>query len=172
MTSLTPDEYHQLLRSFERESMHVEMRDSYGTETELPQMAKWAAGEPDDGEWLREYGDRVRADAAAGKRRRRAHVISEPLSDYHRWELAVVQPMIDAGDDLRWVPRRLVSSIAFPGNDFYLLDSRLVIFLHYSGNGRSVGFTTSTAPHDIELCRSAFDAVWMLGIPHHEYKTV
>ena len=28
------------------------MRDAYGTAVELPHMAKWAAGEPDDLEWL------------------------------------------------------------------------------------------------------------------------
>jgi len=148
MASLTEDEFHQAIRGFERESLHLEMRDSYGTEAELPQMARWAAGEPDDGEWLREYSSRVRADAATGKQRRRAHVVSEPLSDYHRWELSIAHYLVDAGDDLRWVPRRLVSSIAFPGNDFYLLDDRLVIFLHYAGNGTNVGYASSTDPDD------------------------
>jgi hypothetical protein len=171
MASLTEGEFHDLLRAFERESVHVEMRDSYGTEVELPKMARWAAGDADDGEWLREYCERVRADAVIGKRRRRAHVISEPLSDYHKWVMSMIQPMVDAGDDVRWVPRRLVSSLAFPGNDFYLLDDRLVIFLHYAGDGRNVAFTTSTDSHDIDLCRSAFEAVWPLGVPHGEYKT-
>jgi hypothetical protein len=32
--------------------IHLETRDAYGTETELPHMAKWRAGEPDDFEWL------------------------------------------------------------------------------------------------------------------------
>ena len=150
--------------------MHLEMRDSYGTETELPQMARWAAGEPDDLAWLRPYCDQVRANVAAGKIYRRAHVVSEPLSDYRRWSHSVVQPMVDAGDDIRWIPRRLVSSIAFPGNDFWMLDNRLVIFHHYAGNGTNIDFTTSTDPHDIELCRSSFEAVWPLGIPHNEYQ--
>src|SRR5882724_2119550 len=170
MASLTQREYHDALKRFDHQSRHVEMRDAYGTETELPQMARWAAGEPDDGEWLRPYCDAVRADAAAGRTRRRAHVVSEPLSDYHRWTHSIVGPMVDAGDDLRWVSRRLVSSIAFPGNDFYLLDDHLVVFLHYTGNGRNVDYVSSTDPHDIALCGAAFGAVWPLGIPHHEYK--
>lgn len=61
------------------------------------------------------------------------------------------------------------SSIAFPGNDFWMFDSRLVVFHHYAGNGASTDFTTSTDPADIELCTSAFDAVWKLAIPHADY---
>lgn len=77
--------------------------------------------------------------------------------------------MVDAGEDIRWVPRRTVSSIALPGNDFYLLDDRLVMFLIYAGNGLAVDRVTSTDPHDIQLCRSAFEAVWKLAIIHRDY---
>jgi hypothetical protein len=51
-----------------------------------------------------------------------------------------------------------------------MLDHRLVIFHHYSGNGKNIDFTTSTDSRDIELCSSAFDAAWAIGIPHREYK--
>jgi hypothetical protein len=78
--------------------------------------------------------------------------------------------MVNAGEDIRWVPRRLVSSVALPGNDFFMLDRRLVIFLHYAGSGLNTDFTTSTDPHDIALCGAAFDAVWQLGVQHSEYK--
>jgi hypothetical protein len=78
--------------------------------------------------------------------------------------------MVDAGEDIRWVPRRLVSSIALPGNDYYLLDGRLVVFLLYTGEGLSAGYQASTDEADIQLCRSAFDAVWGLAVPHRDYE--
>lgn len=78
--------------------------------------------------------------------------------------------MVEAGEDIRWVPRRLVSSIGLPGNDFYLFDDRLVVFLHYAGSGRGVDKVTSTDPHDIDLCRTAFDAVWPLATRHCHYQ--
>jgi hypothetical protein len=34
----------------------------------------------------------------------------------------------EAGEDIRWVPSRLVSAVATPGNDFYLFDGRLAVF--------------------------------------------
>jgi hypothetical protein len=170
MATLKLAEFEDTLRRFDHEAVHLEMRDSYGTITELPHMAKWAAGEPDDYAWFDDYTAQVRANVAAGKSYRRVHVVSEPLSDYQRWAYSLGWLHIQAGVDLRWVPRQLVSSIAFPGNDFWMLDNRLVIFHHYAGNGMNLEFTTSTDLHDVELCRSAFEAVWQLGIPHTEYK--
>jgi hypothetical protein len=172
VASITEEEFDRLLRRFERDSIHLETRDAYGTAIELPYMAKWAAGEPDDLEWLQDWCATVRGHVAAGRSVRRARIVSEPLSDYQRWSYSIAHPMVDAGEDIRWVPRRLVSSIALPGNDFYLLDDRLIVFLHYAGNGLAVDRVTSTEPADIHLCRSAFDAAWRLAITHRDFHPV
>ena len=157
---------------FAREALHLEMRDAYGTAVELPYMAKWASGEPDDLEWLQGWCAALREHVRAGRSIRRARVVSEPLSDYQRWSYSIAYPMVEAGEDIRWVPRRLVSSVALPGNDFYLFDDRLALFLLYSGNGLSVGMLSSSDPADLRLCRSAFEAVWKLSIRHREYAPV
>ncbi len=77
---------------------------------------------------------------------------------------------MEAGEDIRWVPRRRVSSVALPGNDFYLFDDRLAVFLLYAGNGLATGKLRSADPADLRLCRSAFEAAWELSIPHREYE--
>ena len=170
MVQISDQEFDDLLGSFERELVHLEMRDAYGTSVELPYMAKWAAGEPDDLEWLQGWCVALRGAVKAGKSVRRARIVSEPLSTYQRWSYSIAQPMVDAGEDIRWVPRRLVSSIAVPGNDFYLIDNRLVVFLTYTGNGLDAGKFTSIRPPDVELCRSSFEAIWPLAIRHSEYR--
>ncbi|MEO3853747.1 DUF6879 family protein [Acrocarpospora sp. B8E8] len=167
--SITDQEFAALLDAIESSAVHLEMRDAYGTETELPHMAKWAAREPDDLEWLEGWCSTLRQHAKAGRSVRRARIVSEPLSDYQRWSHSIAYPMVDAGEDIRWVPRRLVSSVPLPGNDFYLLDGERVIFLHYSGNGLIVDMTLSTDQGDVALCMDAFEAVWKLAIPHREY---
>ncbi|GAA1994553.1 hypothetical protein GCM10009754_87360 [Amycolatopsis minnesotensis] len=158
-----------MVRNFERKAEHLETRDAYGTAVELPHMARWLAGEPDDLAWLDNWCSAVRANVSAGKSIRRAKIVSEPLSDYQRWSHDIEYPIVDAGEEIGWIPRRLVSSIGIPGNDYYLLDDRLVIFLHYAGSGLNVDFVTSSDPVDIQLCRNAFEAVWKLSIPHHDY---
>ncbi len=80
--------------------------------------------------------------------------------------------MVEAGEDIRWVPRRLVSSVALPGNDFYMFDDQLIVFLIYTGNGVGTDKVISTSPADIRLCRNAFEAVWKLSVPHRDYQPV
>jgi hypothetical protein len=172
VTSISEAQFERLLVSFERDAIHLETRDAYGTAVELPYMAKWAADEPDDLAWLEGWCESLREHVKAGRSVRRARIVSEPLSDYQRWSYSIAQPMVDAGEDIRWVPRRLVSSLALPGNDYYLFDDRLAVFLIYAGNGLAVDRVASTDPDDLRLCRSAFEAVWQLAIPHRDYQPV
>lgn len=170
MPSIDGDEFDRLLRTFGSESLHLEMRDAYGTAVELPHLAAWAAGQADDLGWLSDWCTALRDHVRAGRSVRRARVVSEPLSDYQRWSWSIARPMVEAGEDIRWVPRRLVSSVAFPGNDFYLFDNRLVVFLLYAGSGLATDRLTSTDPDDVRLCRSAFEAAWKYAIPHDDYQ--
>jgi hypothetical protein len=173
VTPVTDEEFEQLLEAgFEREAVHLETRDAYGTEVQLPYLARWAAGEPDDLEWLGGWCATLRGHARARRSVRRARIVSEPLSDYQRWSRSIAGPMVQAGEDIRWVPRSRVSSIGMPGNDFYLFDDRLAVFLLYAGNGLAAGKVSSTDPADLRLCRSAFEAVWQLSVPHREYAAV
>ncbi len=170
MTPVTDDDFETLLTGFEHDSIHLETRDAYGTAVELPHMAKWAAGEPDDLGWLQGWCETLRKAVKAGKSVRRARIVSEPLSDYQCWSYSIAQPMVDAGEDIRWVPRRLLSSTALPGNDFYLFDARALVFLTYTGNGLDAGKFLSDERADIQLCQASFEAVWKLAIPHREYR--
>lgn len=146
------------------------MREAYGTAVELPQLAKWRAGEPDDLGWVASYAATVRGHVAAGRTIRRARIVSEPLCEYQRWSYSISHYLVDAGEQVGWVPRPLVSEIAMPGNDFWMFDDRLVVFLHYTGDGLNSDFTTSTDPEVITLCRAAFDSVWKVSTPHRDYR--
>ncbi|MEV6526661.1 DUF6879 family protein [Longispora sp. NPDC051575] len=172
MIAITDEQFGDLVAGFDDNFIHLETRDAYGTTVELPHMAKWAAGEHDDLEWLQDWCANLRRKRAAGKSMRRARIVSEPLSDYQRWSHSIAQPMVDAGEDIRWVPRRLVSSIAFPGNDFYVFDNRTVMFLIYAGSGLAAEKLVSTDPADVRLCLSAFEAAWKLAVPHRGYTPV
>jgi hypothetical protein len=48
MRTATYDELNELCRGITRSFVHLETRDSYGTEIESPHMAKWRRGERDD----------------------------------------------------------------------------------------------------------------------------
>jgi hypothetical protein len=76
---LSYDDFSALFPKVRHEALHLEMRDSYGTAVEIPHLAKWAAGEPDDLGWLQPWCTFVRNATAIGKVFRRARVVSEPL---------------------------------------------------------------------------------------------
>ncbi|MET7334277.1 DUF6879 family protein [Nonomuraea sp. NPDC005650] len=167
------EEFDALLTSFDRSAIHLETRDAYGTEIELPHMAKWAAGEPDNLEWLQGWCATLREHAAAGRTVRRARVVSEPLSDYQHWSHSIAHPMVEAGEDIRWVPRHLLTApgrvTMLPANDFYVFDNQLVVFLTYAGNGLMREMIGSRDPRDVTVCVDAFEAIWKLAIPHRDY---
>jgi hypothetical protein len=167
---ISNEEREVLFSTFQYEALHLEMRDTYGTQIERPHLDRWKTGEPDDLEWLQPWINLVRDATRAGKRFRRARIISEPVTDYIRWEHSDAHLFTDAGEDIRWVPRRLVSAVALPGNDFWLFDEKTAIFSIFAGSGLVVERQLWTDLDVIRLCKSAFEAAWPLGIPNSEYK--
>jgi hypothetical protein len=170
MESIPSEVLDGMFLSFEREALHLEMRDAYGTAVELPHLARWLAGEPDDTDWLQDWFALVRAGTAAGKVFRRARIVNEPVTDYQKWVLQDSHLYGEAGEDIRWIPRARVSTVALPGNDFWLFDDERLVFLIFAGNGLVVDRLLTTDQAAIRLCRSAFESVWQLSIPDREYR--
>jgi hypothetical protein len=171
---ITGEERDELLARCQREAIHLEMRDSYALSQEAKRFATFlatgtrdrAAEAPERQHW----SELVQRLTRAGKRVRRARIISEPASNYIRFEWAGTDVIVDAGEEVRWLPRRLASPIALPGNDFWLFDGDVVVFSVFSGEGEVVERQLTTETRALELCRAAFEAVWQLAVPHSEYR--
>ena len=137
-------------------------------------FSAWQAGQRIDRaarwpQWLH----LVSATVARGVTIRRARIVSEPVSEYVRYEYDVTDGLnIAAGEQVRWLARRHASNLAIPANDFWLFDSQLVQFNHFSGDGDWIDVEQTTAPATIEVCSLAFEAVWQRAIPHQQYRPV
>lgn len=165
------EDLNDLCRGIKKSFVHLETRDAYGTEVESPHMAKWRRGEPDDFAWLQWWLEMLRGHRAAGRTCRRARVVSEPVSDYHRWTLSHAEKFVEAGEDVRYVARPRLTTVALPGSgDFYVFDDAIVLFLHYAGNGTNASFETCDDPTLVQACREAFNAVWDQAIPVRDYR--
>ncbi|MFF8566827.1 DUF6879 family protein [Streptomyces albidoflavus] len=164
----------ELLDGAAQSAVHLEMRDVYGVGTEADDFARWQeTGERDTdpaSAYWRPWVDLVRRTVARGVTVRRARIVSEPVSAYIRYEHAGTVVNLGAGEDVRWLPRRQASDLALPGNDFWLIDSRVIRWNHFSGDGVSGGGEISQEPAVAKLCADAFDAVWARAVPHHAYK--
>ncbi|MFB7502856.1 DUF6879 family protein [Streptomyces broussonetiae] len=162
--------FEDLFRGCRESAVHLEMRDSYMKSD--PAYIDWIAGAAIDpaerwAEWLALVSE------ATGRRVkvRRARIVSEPVSNYIRFEHEVTDGLnIAAGEEVRWLPRRKATGIALPGNDFWLFDSSLLLVNHFDGEGEWLEPSLSTDPQELKRCAEAFEAVWGLGIPHGDYQ--
>ncbi|MGH3739234.1 MAG: DUF6879 family protein [Micromonosporaceae bacterium] len=171
MRPATLEDLDALTRGIKKSFVHLETRDAYGTETELPHLAKWRRGEPDDQQWLADYLSEVRGHVAAGRTCRRACVVSVPVSEYQRWTLSLVDAFLEAGEDNRYIPRPELINVMLPGSgDFYVFDDELVLFLHYMGDGTNAALETTDDPRIVETCRQAFESVWKSAKPLRDYR--
>jgi hypothetical protein len=124
---ITAEHRNELLANCVHEAVHLELRDSYAIHSEAQRFANFVAtgvydhagDAPDRAQWL----DLIRGLTASGRRVRRARVVSEPATAYIRFEWAGSDENIEAGEEISWLPRRLASPIALPGNDFWSLMS-------------------------------------------------
>jgi hypothetical protein len=171
MRQVSASELRELCSGIKRSFVHLETRDSYGTEVELPHMAKWRRGEPDDYVWLGWWLEMLRSHRQAGRTCRRARVVSEPVSDYQQWILSHIDLFIEAGEDIRYLARPSLKTVALPGSgDFYVFDHQLVLFLHYAGNGTNASFEITDDPQIVRVCEDAFEAVWGLAPSFRDYR--
>ncbi|EXU67636.1 MULTISPECIES: DUF6879 family protein [Streptomyces] len=171
--SLKARTFADLLAATRHSAVHLEMRDQYAVGDEAEDYAAFqdtgvANTDPSKSfwpEWLPLVTDAV----ARGVTMRRARIVSEPVTDYIRYEHAITVLNLRAGEDVRWLPRRHASDLALPGNDFWLLDGRLVQFNHFTGRGDWVGKEHTEDPEVAALCAAAFEAVWQRAVPHEKY---
>lgn len=161
--------FDELLSRCERLAVHLEMRDGYATAD--PGYVAWQDDHGIDPlDWYGVWLDLLRPVVARGVEVRRARIVSEPISEYVRFEYDITAALnLAAGEDVRWLPRRRTSDLALPGNDFWLFDDQVVMINHFAGDGESAGHEVSRDPGLINLCASSFAAVWERAIPHHEY---
>jgi hypothetical protein len=123
------------LQNFERSAFRLETLPEYNVPQEAEMVARFKRGEPvdlpDDHPWLK----RVRHHCRVGKVMRRVRVVTYPLTDYLRMEMAWYRKSVAAGEDIRITETRL-------SGDFWLFDDQTVVVLHYDSEGRFTGTTT------------------------------
>ncbi|AXK34474.1 hypothetical protein DVA86_19325 [Streptomyces armeniacus] len=169
MPSSAPS-FAELLGGCERSAVHLELRDSYAA---TDRFEAWKRGQrinwEDRESWWHPYDQLIADTVASGVVIRRARVVSEPVSEYVRWEHYVTHANVTAGEQVRWLPRRLATNIPLPGNDFWLFDDALLRVHHFSGDGAVVEDEITADPEAVKLCSAAFETVWERAIPHNRY---
>jgi hypothetical protein len=163
----------ELFSAVRHDAFHLELRDSYGNPLEDEPLVKWRAGVLDDRQYLQSWLAMVREVTSSGRGIRRLRVITEPITEYVRFEWDITPDNLAAGEDIRWLPRHLLpAGLVFPreGLDWWLFDDRLAAFGHFYDDGRVKGSEIVTDPRVVAQCVRVRDQLWPLAIRHSDYK--
>lgn len=153
-----------------RTAVHWELRDDYTPDSE--ELAAWHSGwrpDPADSEYREGYYADIAAMVARGVEIRRLRLVSEPVTEYVRYEHALTFANIDAGEQVRWLPRSSAAYLLVPALDGWIFDSELLLTHHWSGRGDLQARVVTQDPGVVKLYSEAFEALWPLGIPHRDY---
>jgi hypothetical protein len=171
---ITEEQRDAFFTSYQREAIHLEMRDVYATNIEADRFSRWMKGETldpqEEAEWWAPWFALMEANRKAGKTMRRLRIVSEPVTDYIRFEWLDTDRLVTTGEEVRWLPRQKASNLIMPVNDFWLFDGEVITFAHFSGDGHVLGHEMTRDQDIIARCRAAFDAAWEIGTPHGQYR--
>jgi hypothetical protein len=164
-------EFSELIADVDKSAVHLEMRDAYYSN---PRFEAWQQGERVDWNdrvsWWRPFHQRIADAVARGVSVRRARIVSEPVTDYLRWEHYQTRANVEAGEQVRWLPRRQGWDLLLPGSDFWIFDGSLMRVHHFSGDGNWVDNELCDDPALVERHAAAFEKIWERAIPHDQYE--
>jgi hypothetical protein len=152
-----------------KRAFHLEQRDAYNVAAEDEPFGRWLRGEPDDYAWHQDWLHFLHQATAADVAIQRVRLTSSPQTDYIRWGLCVSPLNIEAGEDIRYLPRHLADDITLPEEDYWLLDDHTLILSVFSADGRTGGFAREPSPELLRQCLVVRDQVWDRAIPYARY---
>lgn len=168
---LVGDEFGQLFRSFEHTVFRLEVRDRYDSSYENESLLKFLAGEKDDLSWMQDWLTMIRAATAAGKHFRRVRVVSLPLTDYSRFGVFCSQFTNEAGEDIRYLERDRADAEGLPNHDYWLFDSRKLVWMHFDDTDRFLGGEVIENPTVIVKHNYWRDAAWHRAVRRDDFAT-
>jgi hypothetical protein len=136
---LEGDDWRTFFDSYQREAFRLETLPIYRVNREREEFSKFlVTGKidmPDDEPWL----TRVRQFRETGRWIGRVHVIRRPLTDYLRYEFAVYERTVEAGEDVRILDLTDQPDPGLPTQDFWLFDDTAIVRMDYDPDGTQLG---------------------------------
>ncbi|WP_067571485.1 DUF6879 family protein [Nocardia acidivorans] len=161
-----PDLWPTLFRELKREAFHLEVRDEYHVPDEDTRIRAFLAGQP--APYTRTFWQDLMTETVnRGLSVSRVRVVTEPHSDYQRWLLSVTGFNVEAGEDIRYVPKNLAGTV--PPDDWWLMDGERVVYNLTDPTGIPAGLAVTEDPGIVAYCQGVRQRLWKLAIPYAEY---
>ncbi|MDA2809545.1 hypothetical protein O4J56_02735 [Nocardiopsis sp. RSe5-2] len=133
---MSVSEFREVFDSFEHQMFRLESLDHYIAENEREPLERFRAGLAQDPAWRRPWAGTIAAINARGASIGRVHVVTEPLTEYVTFEMTCAYPAsVQAGEDVRILPRSTAERLGVPCEDFWLLDDTRTASMAYDEDG-------------------------------------
>ncbi len=164
MNLLTAEQLGEILERTRRDLFRIETLPSYDTAMTTSDFRRWLGGELEPTWAVRQpWLDTLAKWAREGRPRRRVRVIHNPPSDYERYACDWgYRYNVGAGEPTRVLDLAetdLPKELAAAPGDWWLIDGRDVVMMHYHPDGRFRG-AEILDPQDTGRYRLAADAAW------------
>jgi hypothetical protein len=169
MDWLVGEDFDRVLSTFERTAVRLETRDSYAVSHEADAYRDFLAGEPFDLEWHQGWLAGIRDITASGRALRRVRLLSEPPTDYQRFELAVTPTNLEAGEDIGLLPRSVSAELELPSYDYWLFDGRHLGVMHFDHAGAFQGMEMIEEPSVVTLHSEAWERARRHAVLYADY---
>ncbi|MEU1119680.1 MULTISPECIES: DUF6879 family protein [unclassified Streptomyces] len=161
MPSLIPfEEITHLFADFEHTAFRLETRRGYATDRDGARFQAFMRGTLPAPEPDHPWNVNVRDKAKNGARFSRVRIIDEPPTDGQRFLMASAAGNIDAGEDIRVLPRMEAVRLDLPSMDFWLFDSSALVRMHIDDTDTTIGVELVDDPAEVlTACRARDDAL-------------
>jgi hypothetical protein len=163
-------EFAELFRTFRHSAWRLETQGVYHEPYEQAELARFLVGQPLDVSYLADWLDDVRTATHSGRRFERVRVLTEPLTDYLRFELTVAPHNAEAGEDIRVLSPAEAQRLRLPDHDFWLFDDERVAVMEFGPAGL-IGADIHTDPGTVTQHRQWRDLAWRHATPFETYRT-
>ncbi|WP_067825477.1 DUF6879 family protein [Nocardia inohanensis] len=163
------DDWDDLFHECRESAYHMEVRDTYAVASESEPLRRFLAGETPPDYDKSDWTDLIREMTGRGVVVSRVRVVTVPHSDYQRWLLSVTGENVEAGEDIRYLPRHLIDPEEVPRDDWWLFDGSRVAFNLIDRLGRSAGVAVTTDPKIAAYCRDVKNRLLAAATPFLEY---
>ncbi|MEW2297684.1 DUF6879 family protein [Streptomyces sp. NPDC006743] len=137
---LDGDEWRAMFRRIQSEAWRLETLPQYRVPQEAGELEAFHKGKRTDPHaYSSAYTEDLKRLGAAGKRKGRVHVVTQPLSEYLRFEFSrYYAPHALAGEDIRILDVTGRENPLQGVQDFWLFDRSTVVLMNYEEDGTQI----------------------------------
>lgn len=168
MTLLNAAQLMEVLGTAKRDLFRWETLPAYEVASDGTDYRRYLDGAPEP-TWERKqpWLDTLRAEAEQGRSRRRVRIVHDPITEYERYSCEWGYALnVQAGEQIKVIDLaetpQLPPELAQISGDFWLIDGRDVVAMHYTPDGQFEGARV-LEPRHLPRHHTAAKVAWELG---------